>query len=164
MSWVGVALGLGSNLGESKEQVLRACKLLEENPAIQKFKVSNLLISKPLGPQDQPDFVNAVACFETNLQPLELLDLTQSLEIESGRVKTRFWGERILDLDILLYGDLVMDSERLTLPHKEMHKRDFVLLPLQEICPDLVVPGRGGLADLIKNLDESFVLGAENEI
>src|SRR5690606_25641310 len=103
--------------------------------------VSSFYASDPLGPPEQPRFVNAVAALDTELAPLALLDALQAIEREQGRVrKAERWGPRTLDLDILLFGDLQLASERLTLPHYHMHARAFVLYPLAEIAPDLSLP------------------------
>ena len=102
--------------------------------------------SAPLGPQDQPDFVNAVVLVETGLEARALLDGLQAIEADLGRRRESVqWGPRVIDLDLLLYGDLVVDEPGLTVPHPRMHERNFVLLPLREIAPDVEIPGRGPL-------------------
>lgn len=101
-----------------------------------------------MGPQDQPDYVNAVASFDTDLTAIELLDYLQSLENEQGRVRNRRWGERTLDLDILLYGDTQIQTKRLTVPHYDMKNREFVIVPLYDIAPDLILPTGEKVADL----------------
>jgi 2-amino-4-hydroxy-6-hydroxymethyldihydropteridine diphosphokinase len=134
-------VGLGSNLSEPIKQVQAAIdeiKKLEQSLVI---KVSSLYLSKPMGPQDQDDYINAVLALETTLTPLELLDALQLIENKAGRVrKENRWGARILDLDIILFGNEIINSERLIVPHYGMKKREFVLLPLAEIAADLIVP------------------------
>ncbi|HBO39392.1 MAG TPA: 2-amino-4-hydroxy-6-hydroxymethyldihydropteridine diphosphokinase, partial [Pasteurellaceae bacterium] len=100
-------------------------------------------------PQDQPDYVNGVACIQTGLSPLDLLDHLQRIEHEQGRERLRRWGERTLDLDILLYANTVVNSERLTIPHYDMCQREFVIVPLYEIAPHLVLPDGQKLSELV---------------
>lgn len=136
-----VYLGLGSNLANPAEQLQRALAALEEIPHSTLLAHSSLYASKPLGPADQPDFVNAVALLETALEPHALLDHLQRIEQEQGRTrKTERWGPRTLDLDILLFGDRILNDERLVVPHYHMHARAFVLYPLAELAPELVLP------------------------
>lgn len=133
-------IALGSNLNQPKQQLNDAIHRLSQLQHSQLIRVSSFYQSKPLGPQDQPDYVNAVICLDTQLAPLSLLDQLQQIEQQQGRVRLRRWGERTLDLDILLYGDMQMASERLTLPHYAMTEREFVIVPLFEIAPDLLLP------------------------
>ena len=135
-----VYIALGSNLEHPQAQLTAALQALNELYDSRLTAVSSFYQSKPLGPQDQPDYVNAVACLETSLAPLALLDELQRIEHEQGRVRLRRWGERTLDLDILLYADHIIQSERLTVPHYDMHQREFVIIPLFEIAPHLVLP------------------------
>ncbi|WP_109078786.1 2-amino-4-hydroxy-6-hydroxymethyldihydropteridine diphosphokinase [Aggregatibacter kilianii] len=135
-----VYIALGSNLAEPQEQLVSALQAMNRLPDSKLTAVSSFYQSKPLGPQDQPDYVNAVACLETALPPLALLDELQRIEREQGRVRLRRWGERTLDLDILLYADQTIQSERLTVPHYDMHNREFVMIPLAEIAPSLSLP------------------------
>jgi 2-amino-4-hydroxy-6-hydroxymethyldihydropteridine diphosphokinase len=134
-------IGLGSNLSEPIKQVQAAIdeiKKLEQSLVI---NVSSLYLSKPMGPQDQDDYINAVLALETMLAPIKLLDALQKIENKAGRVrKENRWGARILDLDIILFGNEIINSERLIVPHYGMKKREFVLLPLAEIAADLIVP------------------------
>lgn len=143
-------IGLGSNLDNPERQIGQALKDLDNIPATQLISDSGLFKSPPMGPQDQPDYLNAVALLATELDAESLLDQLQSIENNHGRVRTRHWGERTLDLDILLYGDMMINSERLTVPHTGLAEREFVLYPLQKITPDLQVPGKGSIAELIK--------------
>lgn len=134
-------IALGSNLATPVEQLHAALRALAALPDSQLAAVSSFYASDPLGPPEQPRFVNAVAALDTELAPLALLDALQAIERAQGRVrKAERWGPRTLDLDILLFGDLQLASERLTLPHYHMHARAFVLYPLAEIAPDLSLP------------------------
>ncbi len=134
-------IALGSNLATPVEQLHAALRALAALPGSQLAAVSSFYASDPLGPPEQPRYVNAVAALDTELAPLALLDALQAIEREQGRVrKAERWGPRTLDLDILLFGDLQLASERLTLPHYHMHARAFVLYPLAEIAPDLSLP------------------------
>ena len=141
-------IGIGANLNNPREQILLAIEALKKLPKTQFLAVSSIYGSKPLGPQDQPDYQNAVAKIETKLEPLELLDALQVQEKEQGRVKLRHWGERCIDLDILLYGQSTINSERLTVPHSELHKRSFVVVPLREIEPGLILPNGQALSSI----------------
>ncbi|WP_263144669.1 2-amino-4-hydroxy-6-hydroxymethyldihydropteridine diphosphokinase [Pseudomonas sp. RIT-PI-AD] len=134
-------IGLGSNLAKPRAQLEAALAALARLPDSRLAAVSSLYASDPLGPADQPRYVNAVAALDTRLDPLLLLDALQAIEREQGRVrKAERWGPRTLDLDILLYGERTLDSPRLTLPHYHMHARAFVLYPLAEIAGDLRLP------------------------
>ena len=127
-------IGLGSNLGDSRSILKDAVSALS---ALGEIKVSRLYSSPPMGPQDQPDYLNAVVELWTSLAPLDLLDELQRIENESGRVRLRRWGERTLDLDLLLYADEKIQHERLTVPHIGIVLRDFVVLPLLDLDQDL---------------------------
>jgi len=134
-------IGLGSNLSEPIEQVKNAVKQIEKIAQSQVTAVSSLYLSKPMGPQDQNDYINAIIALNTSLSAIELLNALQAIENEAGRVrKENRWGARILDLDIILFGNEVINSERLTIPHYGMAEREFVLLPLVEIAPSLQLP------------------------
>ena len=132
-------IALGSNLGDREENLRNALKHLEENE-VRVVKVSTFIETEPYGVTDQPGFVNAVCQVETELEPLELLRLLLKIELEMGRVRVRRWGERNIDLDLLLYEDACVVSEELTLPHPDMQNRDFVLFPLAEIAGEVVHP------------------------
>ena len=132
-------VALGSNLGDREENLRNALKHLEAND-VRVVKVSTFIETEPYGVTDQPGFVNAVCQVETELEPLELLRLLLKIELEMGRVRIRRWGERNIDLDLLLYEDACVVSEELTLPHPDMQNRDFVLLPLAEIAGEVVHP------------------------
>lgn len=134
-------LGLGANLHQPLVQLQQAVLALASLEHCQLQSVSSLYGSKPMGPQDQPDYVNAVAALTTTLSAEQLLDQLQKIELEQGRQrKDERWGPRTLDLDILLFGNQKIDSERLTVPHYGMHVREFVLYPLFELAPELHLP------------------------
>lgn len=143
-------IALGSNLDTPVEQLRAALRALDQLPDSHLVAVSSFYASDPLGPPDQPRFVNAVAALDTALTPLALLDFLQNIEQEQGRVrKAERWGPRTLDLDILLFGERHLCSERLTIPHYHMHARAFVLYPLAEISPELRLPDGRVLSALL---------------
>ena len=146
-----VYIGLGSNLAEPRRQLDAALAAIAALPGCQLVATSSFYASDPLGPADQPRYVNAVAALDTTLEPLPLLDALQRIELEQGRVrKAERWGPRTLDLDILLFGDRLLSEERLSVPHYHMHARAFVLYPLAEIAPaDLQLADNRSLADLL---------------
>ncbi len=142
-------IGLGSNLDDPLAQVQQALERLAELPDTRLIDQSRLYRSAPVGPEGQPDYINAVACLETALPPEILLDHLQQLEHLQGRVRTLRWGPRTLDLDILLYDALVLQTPHLTLPHPEMTNRSFVLYPLADLAPDLILPNGQSLQSLL---------------
>lgn len=146
-----VFVGLGSNLGDSVNQLQLAITAIAQLPKTEFIKVSSLYSSAPLGPADQPRFVNAVAQIATALTPIELLDALQSIEQIQGRVRQgERWGPRTLDLDVLLFGQQLINEPRLCVPHYHMHARPFVLIPLAELCTeDFVLPNGQSLAELL---------------
>jgi len=149
-----VYISLGSNLDGPRERLIRAVESLHGIPDTSVSSVSSFYRSKPVGPQEQPDFVNAVAALDTYLDAHELLRRLQEIENSQDRDRDgQRWGPRTLDLDILLYGDQYIESDVLKVPHPEMHKRGFVLLPLSEIAPQLTIPGRGPVAELLSSVD-----------
>ena len=141
-------VGLGANLGD-REGTIRTA--LADLPGV--VAVSTLRETDPVGITDQPRFLNGVAALETELAPRELLDVLLAVERGLGRERGQRWGPRTIDLDLLLYGDEVIDETGLTIPHPRLHERRFVLEPLAELEPALVVPGRGRLEDLLAELD-----------
>ena len=147
-------VGLGANLGEREETLRRALELLAETAGIEVVAVSSLRETDPVGYLDQPRFLNGAAALETSLSPRELLDALLSVERELGRTRegARF-GPRAVDLDLLLYADAQLDEPGLTLPHPRLHERRFALEPLAELDPELVVPGRGRVTDLLAELN-----------
>ncbi|MGE5153723.1 MAG: 2-amino-4-hydroxy-6-hydroxymethyldihydropteridine diphosphokinase [Bdellovibrio bacteriovorus] len=148
----GIAfIGLGSNLGEPRTQVLAAIGEIAALPGCQLVARSSLYATTPVGPVPQPDYINAAVALATRLAPTELLTALQEIERAHGRQRdgTR-WGPRTLDLDLLLHGGHRLPGPGLELPHPEMHRRAFVLVPLAEIAPEwLEIPGRGRLADVL---------------
>lgn len=145
-----VYIGLGSNLAEPRQQLEAALAALGRLPQTTLSAISSLYASDPLGPPDQPRYINAVAALDTELAPLQLLDALQHIEQEQGRVrKAERWGPRTLDLDILLFGTRQISEPRLTVPHYHMHARAFVLYPLAELAPGLRLPDGRELAQLL---------------
>ena len=141
--WVRCYLGLGSNLttelGSPIQHIQHALLVLGQYGQVRNIQASSLYASSPMGPQDQPDFINAVVELETTLRPLELLDVCQQLETGARRMRMRHWGERSLDVDILLYGQAQINESRLIVPHVGIAERNFVLVPLRELAPDLMI-------------------------
>jgi 2-amino-4-hydroxy-6-hydroxymethyldihydropteridine diphosphokinase len=147
---VAAYIGLGSNLESPITQINSARLAIGLLELTEELAFSSLYASPPMGPQDQPDYVNAVMAVTTGLSPLDLLHALQAIELEHGRVRgVQRWGARTLDLDLLLYGDQQISTEELTVPHKGIAERAFVLYPLNECNPNLVIPGKGKLSDLL---------------
>jgi len=143
-------IGIGSNQQNPAQQAQQAIQALNNLPNSKLINCSSLYSSTPMGPQDQPDYVNAVAQIDTQLSAIELLDELQAIELNQGRVrKENRWGPRTLDLDIILYDDQQINSERLIVPHYGMHEREFVLYPLAEIAPNLTLPNGTLLSQLL---------------
>lgn len=140
-------IGLGSNLADPLVQVSGALEALNSLPKTRVVRSSSLYRSAPVGYLDQPEFINAVAQVETELAPRALLDALLALELECGRTRQFRNAPRTLDLDVLLYDDLVHHEHGLTIPHPQMHLRAFVLQPLLEIAPDCIIPGVGAAAE-----------------
>ncbi len=147
--FVAAYIGVGSNLADPMAQVRSAFEALSELSE-SNFISSSLYLSPPMGPSDQPDYVNAVVRLDTALSAFELLLRLQAIELNHGRVQGKRWGARTLDLDLLLYSDAMIESESLTVPHPGIAERDFVLVPLREIAPNLELPGLGPVAALCK--------------
>ena len=145
-------VGLGSNLQQPKHQVLKAFEALSRLPRTRLLAHSSLYRSAPMGKTDQPDFVNAVAALATELVPNELLQALLQLEAQQGRVRSEPNAARTLDLDLLLFDGLIIHAPGLDVPHPRMHERAFVLMPLAELNPELVIPGRGPVAELLKRV------------
>ena len=145
-----VYIGIGSNLQQPIQQVHQALQALARLPATQLIAHSRLYRSAPMGPHAQPDYINAVAALETELPAIELLHLLHAIEQAQGRIRDdRRWGPRTLDLDILLFGDECITQSELHVPHPGLCERNFVLYPLTEIAPELVIPGLGALSGLL---------------
>ena len=152
---VVVYVGVGSNLDNPEQQVQSAIDECAVLPRTRLRARSSLYRSAPMGPQDQPDYVNAVACLATGLLPDTLLQELQAIEQRHGRERSRHWGPRTLDLDILLYGQDVIDTEHLKIPHPGIAERNFVLYPLAEIDSQLDIPGKGKLRALLQRCSEA---------
>ncbi len=149
-----VYIGMGSNLQNPLRQIAIATERLEYLPSTTVDLVSSCYKSSPMGPDDQPDFINRVVSLKTSLGALQLLDCLQTLEAEQGRVRGLRWGPRVIDLDILLFGNQMISTERLTVPHYGLKERLFFLYPLAEIAADLILPDGARIMELI---------GKENE-
>ena len=146
-------IALGSNLEQPVLQLQKAVTDINTATGITVQAVSRLYRSEPVGSINQPDYCNAVVAISTTLDPLQLLDALQAIENAHGRVRTVRWGPRTLDLDILLYGEQTINSDRLTIPHSQMHVRNFVLLPLHDIAPQLKLPNGTLLQTLVDRLN-----------
>ena len=143
-------IGLGSNLDNPVAQVLEAVEELEMIPYTILAARSSLYSGRPMGPEEQSDYVNAVVALDTLLSADELHRALVSIEDQQGRTRDgEKWGPRIIDLDLLLYGNSIIDTDTLTVPHPGMHERDFVIVPLEEIAGNVKIPGRGFLYSLI---------------
>jgi 2-amino-4-hydroxy-6-hydroxymethyldihydropteridine diphosphokinase len=157
-----VYIGLGSNLsntlnGQAQsplQHITTAIQSLAEIQSTRMISASSLYKSKPVGPQDQDDYINAVVQLETELEPLALLDSLQAIENEHDRVRKKHWGPRTLDLDILMFGDETIKNDRLSIPHVEMANRSFVLVPLAEINSSCSIPGKGLVSDLLLDIGQ----------
>ena len=155
-AWVA----FGGNLGDVRTTVDAALAALDAHPSVRVLSRSRFYRTPAWGVTDQPDFINGVAALETALSPRELLDLLLATELAFGRARgadVPRWGPRTLDLDLLLYADRVLDEPGLCLPHPRLHERAFVLVPLAEIAPSLLVPGRGRVADLLAAVDAAGI-------
>lgn len=144
--WETAYIGLGSNLDHPAGQVRSALCEIAALPGVCELRCSSLYRSAPVGPPGQPDYINAVMGVQTRLDPHALLAALQTIEQRHGRVRQVRWGPRTLDLDLLLYGGRCIQSEHLTVPHPQLLVRPFVLYPLAEIAPDVVIPGHGPIA------------------
>ena len=152
--WYPAYVGIGSNLAAPRAQVLQAFDALGQLPHSRLVLRSGLYESKPLGPEAQPDFVNAVGAVVTTLDARDLLSELQQIEKAQGRVRpAERWGPRTLDLDLLVFGRIELDEADLTLPHPRIAERNFVLLPLAEIAPHLEIPGLGTVKTLASRRD-----------
>jgi 2-amino-4-hydroxy-6-hydroxymethyldihydropteridine diphosphokinase len=148
-------IGLGSNLDNPAGQIEQAFELIEKLPETRVIARSSLYRSAPFGPVEQPDFINAVVSVMTSLAATTLLEHLQEIERSQGRIRGNVrWGPRVLDLDLLVYGDAVIEKPELMVPHPGIAARNFVLLPLREIAPDLVVPNLGRVGDAEINKSE----------
>ena len=161
MNLVPAFVALGANLNDPAAKVRAGVEELAMLPKTRLARVSSLYASAPVGYTDQPDFVNAVAMIETALEPHALLDALLAIERRYGRVREFPNAPRTLDLDIALYDELVCDEPALTIPHPRLTERAFVLVPLAEIAPEAIVPGRGRVKDLLPRIDASSVTRIE---
>lgn len=150
-------VAFGANLGDPAAVFRFACARIDELPRTRLVARSSLYRTAPIGVGEQPDYLNAVIAIETRLAPLTLLEALLAIEIEGGRTRPFMQAPRTLDLDLLLYGDQRIDEPELSVPHPRMHQRAFVLAPLAEIAPELVVPGHGPVATLLAGVGDQIV-------
>ena len=150
-------VGLGANLGDPHAALESALAELDRLPHTRLVRRSSFYRSAPVGYADQPDFLNAVAQLETGLPAERLLGELQAIEARHGRSRSFANAPRTLDLDLLLYGNVILQTENLQLPHPRMHQRGFVLQPLVEIAPDTVIPGRGVASHLLTACEDQSV-------
>lgn len=150
-------IALGSNLKQPMLQIKQAIIALADLPQTKLLQHSSLYLTSPVGYDNQPDFINAVASLETTLEPSQLLESILDIESSFGRERPFPNAPRVLDLDLLLYDELVMHTPSLTVPHPRMHLRGFVMLPLAEIAPDLMIPKLGSVVELLAKLDISDI-------
>jgi 2-amino-4-hydroxy-6-hydroxymethyldihydropteridine diphosphokinase len=149
-------IGLGGNLGDVRASFAQALAAMDSWADSALEAVSGIYLNPPIGPVDQPDYLNAVAALRTMRSPLALLSALQALEREAGRVfGGRRWGPRVLDLDLLLYDNRQIDEAQLKVPHPSLHRRAFVIHPLAEIAPQVMVPGHGSVASIAARIDAS---------
>jgi 2-amino-4-hydroxy-6-hydroxymethyldihydropteridine diphosphokinase len=146
-------VGLGANLGPREITLLRAVDLLAVVGGVEVVAVSQLRETEPVGVVGQPAYLNGAVAIETELTPRELLDALLGIERELGRMRTERWGPRTVDLDLLVHGDEVVDEPGLRVPHPRLHERRFALEPLAELEPELEIPGRGRVSELLAALD-----------
>jgi len=151
-------VALGANLDHPGRQIEAGIRELAALRQTRVVRRSSLYRSAPVGYRDQPDFINAVAQIETGLKPRELLEALLAIEHRHGRLRDFPNAPRTLDLDIVLYDDLVLHEHGLTIPHPRMHERAFVVVPLAEIAPDAPIPGRGTARDLLRGVEETSVI------
>ena len=155
-------IGIGANLNDPAKQVRTAINSIGQINETTLIDSSSLYQSVPMGPQDQPDYVNAVAKVETLLAAEDLLDSLQSIENQQGRIrKSERWGPRIIDLDIITFGNKTINSKRLTVPHYGIRERNFVLLPLKEIAPDFSLPSGESIDALLSQVDLQGIMKLE---
>ncbi len=156
-------LALGANIGYTRENLRKAIKLLDEHEGIRVTKISSLYLTKPMGFQDQPDFLNAVIAVETVLSPQKLLEACLDIEKKIGRRRTIKWGPRVIDIDVLLYNNIKLDEKDLKIPHPLMLERAFVLVPLSEIAPDIAVAPGLTARDAARRVDSKGVQQMEKK-
>lgn len=154
--WIPIGLGLGGNLGDAPKSIKRALATLTHRGHVRITKVSSLYRTAPWGPVAQPDFANACALAETDLAPRALLAEVKAVETALGRQSSERWGPRLIDIDILFYEGVAVADPELVIPHESLFERAFVLVPLAEIAPDLVIGGRN-VAEAARSLDHDGV-------
>ncbi len=152
-----VYIGLGSNLKHPQAQVNAAIEALSRLPESTFVAHSPWYRSKAIGPGDQPDYINGVAALETTLSPEQLLSALHQIESSQGRIRRERWAARTLDLDILLYGNQIVATDRLQIPHPRVHERNFVLYPLADLAPALIFPDGRSLADLLATCSDNGI-------
>ncbi|MBM38326.1 MAG: 2-amino-4-hydroxy-6-hydroxymethyldihydropteridine diphosphokinase [Woeseia sp.] len=158
-NWYPAYIGIGSNIEDPILQVKTSFSLLEQIPLTRLINKSSLYRSKPFGPIDQPDFTNAAAAIVTQLSALDLLKELKKIEHERGRKRSEIrWGPRSLDLDLLIYSNQIINEKNLIVPHPGISERNFVLLPLGELAPELYVPKLGRIKNLIPNISKTGIL------
>ncbi|MCL5292980.1 MAG: 2-amino-4-hydroxy-6-hydroxymethyldihydropteridine diphosphokinase [Actinobacteria bacterium] len=153
----GIFLGFGSNLGDRRENLHKAVKGLESR-GVSIRRASSVYETAPIGFEEQPDFLNAVVEVKTSATPEELFDICREVEISLGRVGRERWGPRVIDVDLLLYEDIIKKSDALVLPHPRLVERLFVLAPLLEIAPDLKLPDNGRLDGYLEGVSDQAVV------
>jgi len=157
-----VYIGLGSNLsgsmGDPQKQLQTALEKISDHPEIHQLNTSSFYRTSPVGPQDQPDFINAVAQAKTSLTPLALLDYLQQIENDHGRERKEYWGARTLDLDILIFGQQSIHNTRLIIPHPRIEERAFVLVPLLEVKPNFSSASGKSITDLLAKCSDQGIV------
>ncbi len=157
MNYNKVFIGVGSNVGDKMQNIEKAVELINKNSECEIVNVSSIYESKPYGDVKQDNFFNSVVRIETNLEPDNLFRILKDIEEKIGRIKTKRWGPREIDLDILLYDDLVYSENNLTIPHRGIQERDFVMVPLIEIEPEIVHPVfKKKISQLLKKADKNI--------
>lgn len=157
-------IALGSNVGDKLSNLRKTIKILSENPSVEITDASSVYETLPYGNHNQENFYNAVIKIKTSLSPVELFSFIKNTEIKIGRITREQWGPREIDLDIILYDDLILSDDALTLPHKGMHLRDFVLLPLLEMDSDLIHPVKKvSLKEILNQIKERTIISKLDE-
>ena len=169
---IEVFIGIGSNLDEPLQQILKAVKALKKISIDNSVRCSTIYQSKPMGDSEQPDYLNAVACItlpslsntnnSVNTSALALLDSLQAIENAHGRIREQHWGSRTLDLDLLVYDNATINEQRLTVPHYGLKQRNFVIIPLAELAPELVLPDGTSINELLNNCSKNGIKAIES--
>jgi 2-amino-4-hydroxy-6-hydroxymethyldihydropteridine diphosphokinase len=152
-----VVLSLGANLGDPLSALTSALESLAQAEGVEVLATSSFYGTAPIGGPDQPDYINAVAVVETTLAPMAILDLAHQIEADHDRVRQERWGPRTLDIDLVVYDDVVSADPTLTIPHPRAHQRAFVLVPWHELEPDAVLATFGPIADLIEHMKDQEI-------